>query len=94
MVNIRQFHIRDSDVITGILKTSTTPNLPIQVYLSGVNMIAFIRGVKKHKTSYSFIGTVVYGRHPSAKIESDASGFVASEIVPFINVEENVDVKA
>jgi len=95
MVKIRQFHIRSSDVITGVLSATAPLDLPLQIYLSNINMTVFIRVAKSKGTgrTHSFRGTVVYGRHPSAKIDSDASGFVASEVIPFIKIEDSVDVE-
>jgi len=96
MIQIRQYHIRIHDVITGVLRASAPPEVPLHIYLSQVNMTAFIRSIKSTgaRGGYMFGGVVVFGRHPAATIESNVSGFVASEVIPFIRIEENVDVKA
>ena len=95
MIRIMQFHVRRFDAISGTLRSSSPIELPLHVYLSKINMTAFIREVRPVPGGqiYMFQGMVVYGRHPVAKIESSSSGFVASEVVPFITVEEKVDVK-
>lgn len=95
MLNIRQFHIRRNDEITGVLRTSAPLELPLSVYLSKVNMTAFLRSYKpgRHGKSGMFKGTAVFGRHPSAQIESDANGYVDAELIPYIQVKEGIDVK-
>jgi len=96
MIRVRQFHIRADDTISGILRTTSPPELPLQVYLTSVNMTAFIREVRRKDAApntYMFRGVVHYGCHDSVTIQCDCDGFVATEVLPYINAMESEDVK-
>lgn len=96
MIRIKQYHIRASDQISGVLRTSAPIALPLGIYLSKVNMTVFLRRLRPCGVpgGYMFNGVVHHGRHESATVESDASGYVATEVIPYIDLKEDADVKA